>query len=177
MEGVPLSEEGRAQAERLADWFAAHPVAAVVSSPMQRARETAAPAAARLGLPVQTDEGWTEINFGAWTGQRFDALAPDPAWHRWNHLRSLATPPNGEPMHAAQSRALTALDRLRTAHPGAAVAVFSHADIIKAVLTAALGTGLERLWHLRLDPARVSTLVLGDADIEVVAVNQPVSNI
>lgn len=171
MPGVPLSEEGRAQAARLAGWFAAHPVAAVVSSPVQRAWETAAPVAARLGLPVQTDDGWTEIDFGAWTGQRFDALDADPAWRRWNHLRTLATPPGGEPMHAAQSRALAALERARLAHPGAAVAVFSHADIIKAVLAGLLGMGLERLWRLRVDPCGVSTVVLFEGDVEVAVVN------
>ena len=173
MPGVPLSDEGRAQAERLADWFATHPVAAVVSSPVQRAQETAAPVAARLGLPVQTDDGWTEIDFGAWTGRRFDDLAPDPAWQRWNRLRALATPPDGEPMHAAQSRALAALERARLAYTGRTVVVFSHADVIKAVLAGLLGMGLERLWRLRVDPGGTSTVMLSEDDAEVAWVNVP----
>lgn len=171
MEGVALSEEGRAQATRLAEWFAGHPVAAVLSSPVQRARETAAPVAARLGLPVQVAEAWTEIDFGAWTGRRFDDLAADPAWQRWNAARGLAAPPGGEAAHAAQSRALAGLEALRREWPGQAVAVVSHADVIRAALAGVLGTGLERPWRLRIDPAGVSTVRLGDGEAEVVAVN------
>ena len=171
MPGVPLSEEGQAQAASLATWFAGHPLIAIVSSPVQRAQETAAPIAARLALPVQTDPAWTEIDVGAWTGRRFDALAPDPAWARWNRLRALATPPGGEPMHAAQSRALAALDRLRAAHPGQSVVVVSHADILKSVLAAALGLTLDHLHRFRLDPASISTLTLFDDTVEVATLN------
>lgn len=177
MPGVPLSAEGQAQAAGLAAWFASHPVAALVSSPVQRAQETAAPIGARLGLPVQTDPAWTEIDFGAWTGMRFDALAPDPAWQRWNRLRSFATPPGGESMHAAQSRALAALDRLRVSHPGQAVAVVSHADILKSVLAAALGVTLDTLQRFRIDPASISALVLFDDAVEVVALNHSLTPI
>lgn len=171
MEGVGLNNEGRDQAARLAGWFAARPVAAVVCSPVQRARETAAPVAARLGLPVVVDGAWTEINFGDWTGRRFDDLADDPDWARWNAMRGLACPPAGEAMHAAQSRALAGLERLRLAHAGAAVAVVSHADVIKAVLAAVLGLGLERPWRLRVDPGSISTVVVGGGEAEMAGVN------
>lgn len=175
MPGVPLSAEGQAQAAALADWFAGHPANALVSSPMQRAQETAAPVADRLGLQVTLDPAWTEIDFGTWTGQRFDALAPDPVWQRWNRARSLAVPPGGEAMHAAQSRALTALDRLRTAHAGQAVAVFSHADVLKSVIAAALGLPLDALHRFRVGPASISTLVLFEDAVEVAAINYTVS--
>lgn len=172
MPGVPLSAEGRVQAEALAAWFSGRPADALVSSPVQRALETAAPVAARLGLEVAIDPAWTEIDFGTWTGQRFDALAPDPAWQRWNRVRSLAVPLGGEAMHAAQSRALAALERLRTAYPDQVVAVFSHADILKSVVAAALGVSLDVLSRFRIDPASVSTLVLSDDAVEVACLNR-----
>ncbi len=171
MAGVGLSDEGRAQARTLARHLAGRSVAAVVSSPVQRALETAAPVAAALGLPVGIDAGFEEIDFGTWTGRRFDDLAADPAWDAWNCLRSLARCPSGETMHEAQSRALAALGRLRAAHAGQEVVVVSHADVVKAMLAPALGLPLDLLHRLLISPASCSTLVVFDADVQVASVN------
>ncbi len=170
MPDVPLSPEGVAEALGLAGRFR-HPIAAVVTSPIQRARETGAPIARRLGLVPEIAEGVTEIDFGAWTGRRFEALQDDPAWSAWNRLRSLSSCPGGETMHQAQSRALLALQALRHRHPDQVVVVVSHADIIKALLAPALGLSLDHLYRLTIDPASVSTLVVFDADLRVDAVN------
>ena len=172
MPGVPLSNEGHAQARHLAERLRATGTRAVVSSPVQRARETAAPIAQALGAALTIDAAFEEIDFGAWTGQRFLALDDDPAWHAWNRLRSLAPTPGGETMHQAQSRALAALGQLHRAHPGAEIAVVSHADIIKALLAPALGLSLDHLHRLTIDPASVSTIVLFDADVRVDGVNR-----
>ncbi len=175
MSGVPLSEEGGAQAKALAEHFQSEPVAAVVTSPVERARGTASPIAAALGLAVSIEPGFDEIDFGRWTGQRFDALGTDPAWDAWNRLRSLAACPGGETMHQAQSRALLALASLRRAWPADTVVVVSHADIIKAVLAPALGLSLDHLYRLTIDPASISTLVLFDDDLRVDGVNRQAS--
>ncbi len=172
MSGVGLSEQGVAQAAALADRLADQAIAAVLSSPVQRAIETAAPVAGRLGLPVQVDPAFEEVDFGRWTGLRFDALATDPAWTDWNRLRSIAACPGGETMHAAQSRALEGLRRLRSAHPDQTVLVFSHADIIKTLLAPALNLPLDRLYRLTVDPASISTLVVFDEDIRIDAINR-----
>ncbi len=171
MPDVPLSPDGQAQAVALADRFAGQDIAAVATSPVQRARETAAPLAARLTLTPVAEPGFAEIDFGRWTGLRFDALDGDPAWEAWNRLRSLACCPGGESMHGAQSRALTALDGLRASHRGGEIVVVSHADIIKALLAPALGLSLDHLHRLRIDPASVSTLVVFDTDVRVDRVN------
>ena len=163
MDGVALSDKGMAEAVQLADSFA-WPIAAVISSPMQRALETAAPIAASLGLAVQTDPGFNEIDFGTWTGQLLADLEPDPAWHAWNRLRALASTPGGETMHQAQSRALHALDHLRNTHADQAIVIVSHADIVKALLAPALGLPLDRLYRLTIAPASISTLILHDED-------------
>ena len=173
MPGVALDAAGRAQARRLAARFAQHPIAAVVSSPVQRALETAASIAAALHLPARTDDGLDEIDFGTWSGRPFDDLAPDPAWQRWNTCRSLAACPGGETMHQAQSRALLALGRLRHAYPGAAVVAVSHADVLKSMLAAILGMSLDHLHRFVLDPASCSTVVLFDGGARVDAVNLP----
>ena len=172
MSGVPLSADGRAQAETLARRFAGTDVAAVVASPVQRAQETAAPVARALGLEVRGDAGFEEIDFGRWTGQRFEALDADPDWHAWNRLRSLARCPGGETMHAAQSRALAALARLRAEHGAATVLVVSHSDVLKAVLAPALGLSLDHLHRISIDPASVSTLLVFDADWRVEGLNR-----
>ena len=112
------------------------------------------------------------MDFGRWTGLGFEALDQDPAWHDWNRLRSLASCPGGETMHAAQSRALDGLLRLHHRHPDGAVLIFTHSDIIKAVLAPALGLPLDRLYRLTIDPASVSTLVQYDGDVRIDGINR-----
>ncbi|CAA9309769.1 MAG: hypothetical protein AVDCRST_MAG90-362, partial [uncultured Microvirga sp.] len=77
MPGVTLGEEGRREANVLADRFRNEAIAAVITSPLERARETAEVIADRIGVPVTVDEALNEIDFGDWTGQSFDALDPD----------------------------------------------------------------------------------------------------
>ncbi len=160
MPAVPLSEAGRAEAASLAEAFRAHPIAAVLCSPVQRARETADPIAAALGLSVTEEPGWDEIDFGRWTGATFAALDNDPAWRRWNHHRDLAACPDGESMLAAQARAVAALLRAADAYPDGEVVAVSHQDVLKAVLAHCLGMPLGRLECFSLDPASRSVVTL-----------------
>ncbi len=168
---VPLSAEGEAQAARLAAFFAESRTSAIVTSPIQRARETAAPIGRRLGVPPVLEPGFEEIDFGGWTGRRFDDLGADPAWQSWNRFRSLSACPGGESMHHAQSRALAALAHWRALHFGQTVIVVSHADILKALLAPALGLPLDRLHRLTIDPAGISTIVMFDDDLRVDCIN------
>lgn len=174
MPGVALSAEGAAQAAVLAKALAARPIRAVLSSPVQRAQETAAPIAARHGLPVLTDPGLDEVDFGAWTGTAFDALASDPAWDAWNRCRSLAPTPGGETMAAAQVRALGAIARARAAVPDGQAVLVGHSDVLKAVLAHLLGTPLDLLHRIELAPASRSVLVLWDGGGRVDGMNLPV---
>ena len=173
MPGVALSAEGRAQAVLLAASLAGRPVAAVLSSPVQRAQETAAPIAARLGLAVTTDAGLDELDFGEWTGLAFAELEGRPQWDAWNRARSLASCPGGESMVAAQARALASVARLRQAHPGGELVLVSHQDILKAVLAHVLGVPLDLFQRITLDPAHRSVVVLFEADARVDGINLP----
>ena len=110
----PLTDTGRRQADAAARYLAQHGgIAAIISSPLQRCRDTAAAAAALLGLDVTVDEDLTETDFGAWEGLTFaEAAARDPELHRrW--LKDTATqPPDGESFDAVQQRVLAARDRI-----------------------------------------------------------------
>lgn len=171
--GIGLDENGRAQAGRLAARFRAAPPDLVVSSPVQRAMETARPIAAACGLETVEELGLQEIDFGAWTGQSFAALADDPAWMAWNRGRGLAQAPGGEAMHQAQSRALLSLEAIRARVAGGTAVAVSHADIIRGVLCAVLGMPLDAILRLSIDPASVTILRLWPERGEVVGVNHP----
>lgn len=171
MPGVGLSAEGVAQASGLAGRFAG--AVAVVSGPLERAQQTAAPIAAALGVPVETDAGFDEIDFGTWTGQVFAALQGAAGWDDWNRFRGTAVPPGGEPMLAAQARALAAAMRLRHAYPDGAVVVVSHQDVLKALLAHWLAVPLDLMHRIELGPASRSIVRLWDGDARVDGVNLP----
>jgi broad specificity phosphatase PhoE len=178
MPGVGLGEAGRRQAEALARRFAAAGgggVDAVWTSPLQRARETAEPVAARIGLPVRVSGALCEIDFGAWTGQAFDALRDDPRWRRWNEARAGGRPPGGESMAEAQARAVGEVERARAEHPDGAVVLVSHGDVIKAVLAGVLGLSLDAHARFEISPASVSALAVWDGGGKVLSMNEAVA--
>jgi broad specificity phosphatase PhoE len=169
----PLSEEGRLQADRVAASLAGRRIAAVMTSPVARARETAERIGARLDLVAQPDPDFTEIDYGDWTGWRFEDLALDPAWQAWNRFRSFAGAPGGETMLAVQSRAVAGLRRLADLHGDGEVVVVSHADVIKAMLAHVLGSPLDLLGRMDIGPGSVSRVVLYGTDATVLAINAP----
>ncbi len=171
--GYSLNDRGRHQADRIAEALGSRPIASVVSGPLERARETAAPLAARLGLRVQVEPGFDEVDFGDWTGQAFAALHATPAWHEFNRFRSAFPIPGGEAMLAAQARAIAAIRRLIADPKDVEVAVFSHADVIKAVLAHFLALPLDLLPRLEIDPGSRSEVILYDADVRVRCINLP----
>lgn len=173
--GITLGEAGRAQARRLAEHFAGRDVAAVYTSPLERARETAEPIAERLGLEARMCEPIAEIDFGAWTGRSFADLAGDPLWERWNSLRSLGRPPGGESMIEVQARIVAGIEQMRGEHRGAGAVLVSHGDVIKAALAYHLGLPLDLVARIEISPASVSTLVVGDWGTKVIAMNEVVA--
>lgn len=172
MPGVSLNERGREQALRLAQHFSGRAVAAVVSSPLERAQETAAPIAAALGLEVTTDAGLDEIDFGDWTGMAFEAFQGVAEWQAWNQFRGTAPVPGGETMLEALGRALRCLGRWRRAVPDGEVVLVSHQDVLKAVLAHSLGAPIDLMQRLELGPGSCSVLqVFGDGGMRVEGTN------
>ncbi len=171
--GYVLNAAGLAEAARLAASLALLPLVAILSSPLERARQTATIIAARHGLDVLPEPGLTDIDFGAWTGLSLAALQEAPGWAAWNAFRGTAPIPGGESMLQAQTRAVGALAGLARRFPDAEVAAVSHADIIKALVVHALGAPLDLLHRIEIAPASRSVIALSEAEIRVLAVNLP----
>ena len=173
MAGVSLSALGRQEADRLVERIAATPVGRILCSPLQRCQETAAPVAARLGLPVETREALGEIDCGDWTGMSFEALAEDPRWHAWNDERGRTTIPGGESVHQVQARLMGLLESLSAAE-GLPTLLVTHSDVIKVGILSLLGGALD--WHDRLDidPASITTVDLWPGGGKLVRSNETV---
>jgi broad specificity phosphatase PhoE len=171
MPGVHLSPEGQAEAVRLAGHFADRDVTTILSSPLDRCRETVQLIAERLALPVELSEALNEIDCGEWTGKSFDALADDPRWHAWNGERHRASVPNGEIMVDVQRRVMGLVETLGAIDREPAILV-SHSDVIKAVIQNVLGSPLERHDRLEIDPASITTVDLWPGGGKIVRMNE-----
>ena len=170
--GVSLNAAGRAQAERLAERLGDVPFAAIYASPLERAQETAAPLAARAGLPLQTLDDLHEMNFGDWTGKTFAELDAEPLWQPFNTFRSgTRIPGGGEMMAEAQLRMVMAMEGLRERHPNHAVALVGHGDPIRAAVAYFLGIPLDLYARIEIEPASVSVVALADWGPRVLRVN------
>ncbi|MET7770224.1 bifunctional RNase H/acid phosphatase [Nocardia sp. NPDC005366] len=154
----PLTEIGREQAARAAKSLATKgDIAAVVSSPLGRAGETAEVASAALGIPVRVLDGLIETDFGAWDGLTFaEAARRDPDLHaRWLGDTSVA-PPGGESFDQVRERIEAVRRDIVALYPGQNVVVVSHVTPIKTLLQLALGVGPSLLYRLHLDLASLS---------------------
>ncbi|OBI83094.1 bifunctional RNase H/acid phosphatase [Mycobacterium sp. 1245805.9] len=153
-----LTEVGRQQAGAAARYLAERGgIAAVISSPLQRAYDTAATAAKALGLDVTVDDDLIETDFGAWEGLTFtEASERDPELHRRWLRDTSTTPPGGESFDAVLDRVLRVRERVIEAHQGATVLVVSHVTPIKMLLRLALDAGPGILYRLHLDLASLS---------------------
>jgi probable phosphoglycerate mutase len=174
MAGIGLREAGRVEAARLAKRLGAADLAAVYSSPLDRARETAEPIAAAAGRPVQISEALNELDYGAWSGRRWDDLEADPDWVAWNRDRPHRRLPGGETLLELQNRMAGWLHEMRERHPGERVAAVSHAEPIKAALLWVLGATLDALGRFEVRPASVSVVVAGEWGFKVDSINAPV---
>jgi probable phosphomutase (TIGR03848 family) len=161
--GVRLDETGEDQAARTAERLAAVPLVAVVTSPLERCRQTARTILkVQAGTPATaTERGITECDYGAWQGRPLRELAKEPLWKTVQAQPSAAAFPDGESMATMQARAVNAVRRLDARYeaehgPGAVWVAVSHGDIIKSVLADALGMHLDLFQRLQVDPASVS---------------------
>jgi probable phosphomutase (TIGR03848 family) len=176
--GVKLDETGHDQAARAADRLALLPLAAVVSSPLERCRQTAKTImGAQAGpLTVATERGITECDYGEWQGRALKDLAKEKLWATVQSQPSAAAFPGGESLRAMQARAVAAVRRhdatVEAAHGAGAVWVaVSHGDIIKSVLADALGMHLDLFQRINVDPASISIIRYTTARPYVLATN------
>lgn len=172
--GLGLDAHGQRQAQALAERLVGIPLAAIYSSPLQRAIETATPMASLRGLGIATREEFQELDFGEWSGRSLADLAPMPAFHRFNSLRSRTPVPRGETMLEAQARMVRGLETLRAAHPDESVAVIGHGDPIRSVVAYHAGIAIDLFHRIEISPASISVIDLGDDFVRIVAVNETV---
>jgi probable phosphomutase (TIGR03848 family) len=169
--GVHLNDEGRTQAEQVAERLSQHSISRIFSSPLDRTLETAEPLARRLNIPVEISPAILEIDFGDWTGKTLDELSTMPDWKQWNLFRSGFRIPGGEHMADVQARMLTFIDEVRCKFQNENVALFSHGDPIKAALIYFLGAPLDLLPRIEIDPASVSIVAVDDWGPKVLSIN------
>lgn len=153
---APLTDLGRRQAEAAAQSvLASCAVARVVSSPLERARETAA----LFGRDVDVDERWIEVDYGEYDGLPFKEV-PDELWREWRADPSWA-PPAGESLSSVGARVRAACEDLASEAADADVVVVSHVSPIKAAVAWALEVGDEVSWRMRLDVASICRIQTG----------------
>jgi probable phosphoglycerate mutase len=170
--GLRLADSGKKQAERAAERIAElGKIAALYSSPLERARETAAPISRALRAPVRIDRGLLECDFGAWTGQSLRRLMKKPEWTTVQRSPSVFRFPDGESFVEMQTRMVGALDVIRRRHPGQTVVCVSHADPIKAVVAHAMGTPLDLFQRIVISTCSVSAILYTDTAPIVLTVN------
>jgi 2,3-bisphosphoglycerate-dependent phosphoglycerate mutase len=161
--GVRLDEKGVEQARAAAARLDGVPLAAVVTSPLERCRDTARVLAEGRELRLQSDRGLLECDYGEWTGREIKELAKQPLWRTVQAAPSAARFPGGESMAGMSARAVAAV-RDRDARieaesgPEAVWVAVSHGDVIKAVLADALGMHLDTFQRIVVDPASLSVV-------------------
>ena len=162
---VHLDELGLGQVSALGSRMAAVPIAAVVTSPLDRCRETASAIVGDRDIPVHPDSEVAEVRYGDWTGEPLKTLAKDPLWKVVQQHPSNARFPgdDAESLADMQARAVRAI-RGWNARLGdkAVYAVVSHGDVIKAVLADALGLHLDLFQRIVVDPASLSVVQYSD---------------
>jgi probable phosphomutase (TIGR03848 family) len=170
--GLHLADAGTKQAEAAAERIAAlKQVDAVYSSPLERARETAAPIARVRGLKAHADKGLLECDFGEWTGAELKKLMKLPEWGTVLRAPSTFRFPGGESFTEMQGRMVGTLDRLRAAHDGGVVVCVSHADTIKAAVAHAMGTHIDLFQRIVISPCSITAIAYSVGGPVVLTVN------
>ncbi|MFD5860470.1 histidine phosphatase family protein [Streptomyces chartreusis] len=175
---VSLTGTGRAQADALGRWAAAHPVDAIWTSPLSRAVSTADPACRALGLTPHREPGLRECDFGVLEGRTLAEFATeDPAAAEAFRTDPVANPfPGAEDPSAAAERGAAALRRIAAAHPGERVLVVAHNTLLRLVLCTLLSipAGEYRRVFPRLRNAAISELLVkSDGSAALLSLNVP----
>ncbi|HEX2936948.1 MAG TPA: histidine phosphatase family protein [Bacteroidales bacterium] len=168
---VHLNEEGRLQAEMLAQRLSHINIHAIYSSPLERALETAKPLGAVHNLMIIPNENFLEINVGNWTNKTFDEIKTDPVFKRFNSFRSTTRIPGGEMMPEAQLRIIAGIEQLRTVHPSETIVIVSHSDLIKAAIAYYAGIHLDMFQRLEIFPASVSIVEVFEDTARILGLN------
>ena len=173
---ISLDDTGRRQARDMVERLSDVPLAALVSSPLLRCKQTLEPLATARGLSRIAESRLAEVDYGDWTGRELKTLTKEPLWRVVQDHPSAAVFPGGEGLAAVQARAVAAVrdhDARITAEHGenAVWALCSHGDVLKAILADALGQHLDSFQRIVVDPASVSVVRYGETRPFVLRIN------
>ena len=170
---VHLNEHGQKQAVELAEALANIPIKSIYSSPMERARETAAPLSVKLGLEINIREGLIETGIGDWAGEELKNLRKLPAWKNVQEHPSRFRFPNGESFVECQTRLVNEIEMIVKLHKDEdIIACVSHADPIKLLACYYLGMPLDHFQRLGCETASVTALMLSTKGVQLMKLNQ-----
>ena len=172
--GVQLDEKGQEQVAAVGARLAPVPLAAVVSSPLERCQQTAAAVVAGRELELRTDDRLGECRYGDWTGRPIKELLKEPLWKVVQQHPSAAVfpGPEGEGLAQTQARAVAAVREWNAAlGPDAVWLACTHGDVIKAILADAYGMHLDSFQRIVADPASISVISYTETRPFVVRVN------
>ncbi len=159
--GVHLNEKGLQQAQNLARWLAEAPLAAIFSSPMERALETARPLAEAKSMVIQERQGLTELDYGAWMGLPFRQLQRTKLWKQLRADPSEIRFPQGESICEAQERAVCDLEAIASLlQEKDLAACFTHGDIVRLLVAHYLDMPLKAYQKLGVDTASITVLFM-----------------
>lgn len=172
--GLHLDDRGTTQAQAVAERLAPLPLAAVVSSPLDRCLDTAGHILAGREQPLEVDERLGECRYGDWTGRPLKELAKEPLWKVVQaHPSAVTFPgPEGEPLAQTQTRAVAAVrDWNARLGPDATWLACSHGDVIKSIVADAMGLHLDSFQRIVIDPCSVTVIRYSELRPFVVRVN------
>jgi len=170
--GVHLNEVGRRQAERLVERLDGVRIDTIVSSPLERCRETAAPLAKARGRAVDVGRAWIEVGYGQWTGRSISQLRRTKLWRRVMFAPSNVRFPGGESLLEVQVRAVDASFDIAARHARRTVLVVSHADVIRLLVAHLAGMHADHLQRLSIDTASITAVSISDGFPRLLTVNE-----
>jgi broad specificity phosphatase PhoE len=157
--GVALTDEGRRQAQSAAVALSGLPLSAMISSPLERAQDTAQIIARGWALPVRLDPRLMDTDVGAWSGKKLDDLnKTDPLWKSFVE-RPDQPPPGVESFADVQNRSVAVVEEiLQDTSLGQYIVLVAHADVVKLILAHYTGLTSERARYLVVGNASISAL-------------------
>lgn len=173
--GVRLTEDGHAQAARVAERLQQEHVTAVHSSPQDRTLQTARPIAERSRVPIEIVAALDEIDFGPWAGKSFDALEREPQWVLWNTKRDIGCTPAGETMRDVARRVVRHIEQVRADYSAGRIVIVSHAEVIRAAVLHYLRLSFGDFSRFDIDPASISKLVFTEHGAAIASLNERVT--
>lgn len=160
---IPLAPEGIEQSHDVARALGGVKLAEVLSSPLQRAVQTAEIIGRAVGIEVARDPRLTDFKVGSWTGLGYEEVAASGEYQAFLRRPDAAAMPGGEKLEEIQRRAIAAVEQALSDSPtGDALAIVTHAGIIRVLLTHYMGSPVANYHRIRVSPGSISILSFAD---------------